>query len=255
MSVILETVGLTHGFGRAVVADNLNVQIKTGERVGIVGPNGAGKTSFVNMVTGYIKPDQGQILYLGSDITPLSPRAITGLGISRSFQIPQLFTSLSVRENVMIALAARAGKSLDFWNRLKKKVWLAEALDLLEQFGLGSYADRPVSVLPEGGRKLLDIALSLALKPRLLFMDEPTSGVSAQDKFKVMDTLTDVLQQVGVTIIFVEHDMDVVYRYADRVLAFSYGQIMADGDPQALFADADIRRAVVGWEYQMTNDE
>ncbi|MFQ5401478.1 MAG: ABC transporter ATP-binding protein [Anaerolineae bacterium] len=247
---VLETVNLCHRFGQVVVADDINVHIKAGERVGIVGPNGAGKTTFVNMITGHIRPQQGQILYMGAEITGLASRAITKLGIARSFQIPQLYISLSVRENVMIALAARAGRSLDFWNPLKRKVWQAEALEILEQFGLESYADRPVSVLPEGGRKLLDIALSFALKPRLLFMDEPTSGVSMQDKFGVMDTLVEVLQRTGVTTIFVEHDMDVVYRYAERVLVFSDGRIAADGDPQSLFADADIRRAVIGWEYR-----
>jgi branched-chain amino acid transport system ATP-binding protein len=250
MTTVLETVGLSHSFDHVVVADNINVKVEAGERIGIVGPNGAGKTTFVNMITGHIKPAHGRILYLGTEITGHSSRSITQLGIARSFQIPQLYPALSVRENVMIALAARLGKSLDFWNPLKRKVWQAEALDILKQFGLESYVDRPVNVLPEGGRKLLDIALAFALKPRLLLMDEPTSGVSMQDKFGVMDTLVDVLQRSGVTTIFVEHDMDVVYRYADRVLVFGEGRILADGDPQSLFADADIRRAVIGWEYR-----
>lgn len=248
MAVILETIGVTRYFGRVAAAEDINVRIEAGERVGIIGPNGAGKTTFVNLVTGYVKPQKGQILYRRTDITDLSPRAVTALGITRSFQIPQLYTNLEVLENLLIALAARAGHALDFWNSLKRDVWIAEALDILEHFGLQDYARRPVNELPEGGRKLLDIALSFALKPQLLLMDEPTSGVSMRDKFGVMDTLVEVLQRTGVTTIFVEHDMDVVYRYAERVLVFNSGRIAADGDPQTLFADADIRRAVVGWK-------
>ena len=146
----------------------------------------------------------------------------------------------------MLALAARAGHSLDFWHPLKRDICIAEALDVLDPFGLREYARRSVSELPEGGRKLVDIALSFALNPRLLLMDEPTSGVSMKDKFAVMDTLVEVLQRTGVTTIFVEHDMDVVYRYAERVLVFNNGRIVADGDPQALFADVQIHQAVVG---------
>jgi branched-chain amino acid transport system ATP-binding protein len=248
MAVVLETVGLTRYFGRVAAVDDVSVGIEAGAMVGIVGPNGAGKTTFLNLITGYVKPEKGQILHLGTDITGLPPRVVTGLGIARSFQIPQLYTSLSVRENLLIALATRAGHSLDFWSPLKRDVWIAEALDILDQFGLGDYAHRPVSELPEGGRKLLDIALSFALKPRLLLMDEPTSGVSMKDKFGVMDTLVEVLRRTGVTTVFVEHDMEVVHRYAQRVLVFSGGRIAADGDPETLFADPHVRRAVIGLE-------
>lgn len=248
MAVVLETISLTRSFGRVIAAEDVSVRIGTGELVGIVGPNGAGKTTFVNLVTGYVKPEKGQILYLGTDITGLSPRGVTGLGIARSFQIPQLYTSLVVLENLLIAISTRAGYSLDIWNTLKREVWITDALDILDHFGLREYAHRPVAELPEGGRKLLDIALSFALKPRLLLMDEPTSGVSMKDKFGVMDTLVGVLRQTGVTTVFIEHDMEVVYRYADRVLVFSGGRIVADGTAQDLFADAHVRREVVGWE-------
>lgn len=240
----LETIGLTHHFGQVVAAEDISVRIETGERVGIVGPNGAGKTTFLNLITGYLKPQRGQIVYLGRDITGLSPQAITHLGIARSFQIPQLYTSLSVGENLLIALATRNGHSLDFWNPLKRPTWITETEKTLEHFGLQDYVHRSVNELPEGGRKLLDIALSFALNPRLLLMDEPTSGVSMQDKFSVMDKLTEVLERTGVTTVFVEHDMDVVYRYAQRVLVFESGRIVADGDPQTLFGDARILQEV-----------
>ncbi len=244
MAVVLETIGLSRTFGQVVAAEELHVRIEMGERVGIIGANGAGKTTFLNLVTGYVKPDRGRILYQGRDITDLSPREITRLGIARSFQIPQLYPGLSVMENLLIALAARDGATLRLWRPLWREPWITEAYEILGRFGLRDDAHRPVSALPEGGRKLLDIALALALRPRLLLMDEPTSGVSMRDKFAVMDVLMDVLQQAGVTAVFVEHDMEVVARYAGRVLVFRDGRIVADGPPQALQEDAQVRELI-----------
>lgn len=249
MDVVLETQGLSRAFGRVVAADEVTVQIRAGERVGLVGPNGAGKTTFLNLITGYVRPDRGRIRYLGADITGLPPRAIVRMGIVRSFQIPQLYPTLSVLENALLAIAARSGRGFDFWNPLRRAREVEEAMELLASFRLAEYAPRPVAELPEGGRKLLDIAMALALRPKVLLMDEPTSGVSTQDKFAIMDTLMEVLQRTGVTTVFVEHDMEVVYRYASRVLVFQNGRVVADGDPQTLFADAAVRRAVIGWEH------
>lgn len=239
MAVILETIGLTRHFGQVAAAEDVSVRIRAGEWVGIVGPNGAGKTTFLNLVTGYVKPERGEILYRGKDITGFPPRDVTRLGITRSFQVPQLYTDLNVLENLLIALAARAGRGLEFWNPLRRDGWLAGAFDILDHFGLREYAQRPVNELPEGARKLLDIALAFALQPRLLLMDEPTSGVSRQEKFDVMDTLVEVLGPTNVTTVFVEHDMEIVRRYAQRVLVFHDGRLVADGDPQVVLAGAD----------------
>ncbi|NOZ27590.1 MAG: ABC transporter ATP-binding protein [Chloroflexi bacterium] len=235
--MVLEAVGLTRTFGQVVAADGIDLRITAGERVGVVGPNGAGKTTLLNLITGYVRPQRGRIRYLGRDITGLPPRAITRLGIARSFQIPQLYTGLSVVENVLIALAAREGRGLDPWRPLRQDALISEALAILGPFGIRDYADQPVVALPEGGRKLLDIALAFALRPRLLLMDEPTSGVSMRDKFGVMDTLMGVLQSAGVTTLFVEHDMEVIRRYAGRVLVLHQGRIIADGPPEAVLAD------------------
>ncbi len=237
MAVVLETIGLTRHFGQIAAAESVSVQVRTGEWVGIIGPNGAGKTTFLNLVTGYVKPDRGQIVYLGQDITGLPPRDVARLGITRSFQVPQLYAHLTVEENLLIALAARAGRGLDFWRPLRNHGWLAGARETLEHFGLRRYADRQVWELPEGGRKLLDIAMAFALQPRLLLMDEPTSGVSREEKFAVMDTLVEVLQPTGVTVLFVEHDMDIVREYARRVLVFRQGRLVADGNPEEVLAE------------------
>ena len=243
---ILQTIDLTKSFGMVTAADSISVEIRPGELVGIVGANGSGKTTFLNIVTGYLKPDRGRVLLMGEDRTGQPPRAITKLGIARSFQIPQLYTHLSVLESLMLSLAAQAGKSTSFWRPLYRREWMAEGVETLDRFGLKAYAHRPASELPEGGRKLLDIALSFALKPKLLLMDEPTSGVSIEDKFQVMDTLMKVVAETRLTTLFVEHDMEVVQRYGRRVLAFNDGRVIADGTPDSVLADPEVRKAVLG---------
>jgi branched-chain amino acid transport system ATP-binding protein len=243
---ILRTIDLTKSFGMVMAANRINVEIRAGELVGIVGANGSGKTTFLNLVTGYLTPGSGRIFLMGEDRTGLPPRVITRLGIARSFQIPQLYTNLSVLESLLLSLAAKTDTGAGVWRPLYRQPWVDEGMETLERFGLAAYARRPVSELPEGGRKLLDIALSFALKPKLLLMDEPTSGVSIKDKFQVMDTLIKVVQESRLTTIFVEHDMEVVQRYGRRVLAFNDGRVIADGRPEAVLADPDVRKAVLG---------
>jgi branched-chain amino acid transport system ATP-binding protein len=246
MTPLLETVNLCKAFGMVQVAQSLNLTVREGEMVGIVGPNGSGKTTFLNLVTGYLKPDTGRIVFGGRDISGLLPRVVTRLGIARSFQIPQLYTGLTVLENVLLALALGAEHRAGAWRPLHRSPWTEHAATVLARFDLTRYAGRGVSELPEGGRKLLDIALSVALGPRLLLLDEPTAGVSNEDKFEVMDTLVAVLKERSITTIFVEHDMDVVRRYSQRVLGFAAGQVLADGDPATVLADPEIRKAVLG---------
>jgi len=245
---ILETVDLTKYFGAVRAADNLNLKLRAGEIVGVVGTNGSGKTTFLNLVTGYLKPSSGQIYFDGKPITGLDPKKVTGLGIARSFQAPQLYTGLSVADNMLIAIAVRSGRSADFWNPLKRAEWKQETHHVLHQFGLREQADDVVTNLPEGHRKLLDVALSYVLKPELLLMDEPTSGVSMKDKFEVMDALVAVLRDSGVTTLFVEHDMEIVERYAERALAFYDGTIIADGPVGTVLQDATVREAILGVE-------
>jgi branched-chain amino acid transport system ATP-binding protein len=245
-SPILKTVDLTRYFGMVKAADGINVEVEQGELVGIVGANGSGKTTFLNLITGYLKPERGRVMFMGRDTTGLPPRAIIKMGLARSFQIPQLYTLMSVLESLLLSLAAESGNGGSFWQPLFGEARIAEGLEMLDRFGLKPYADRPVSELPEGGRKLLDIAMSFALKPKLLLMDEPTSGVSIEDKFEVMDTLVKVLQESDITTVFVEHDMEVVQRYGLRVLVFNDGQVIADGEPENVLADPEVRRTLLG---------
>ncbi len=243
---ILQTSDLTKHFGAIRGAAGVSVRINQGQLVGIVGANGSGKTTFLNLITGYLKPERGRILLMGRDTTGLPPRAITRLGVARSFQVPQLYIRMNVLECMLLSLAAESGNGGSFWQPLHEDSRRGKGLETLDRFGLRPYALRPVSELPEGGRKLLDIALSFALKPKLLLMDEPTSGVSIEDKFEVMDTLVKVLQESSVTTIFVEHDMEVVQRYAARVLVFNEGQVIADGKPDTVLADQKVSGIVLG---------
>ena len=242
---LLRADGVHKRFGAVVAAADITVAIDAGERVSLIGSNGAGKTTFVNMITGYLKPDAGTISLDGADVTPLDPRAITRLGVARSFQIPQLFADLSVLDNMLVANACH-DQRLSFREPAHRSDAVERAERLLERFRLAEHRKRRVAGLPGGVRKLLDIGMALTGAPRLLLLDEPTSGVSAQEKFPMMDTIMTALGQEQMTVLFVEHDMDIVERYASRVVAFYAGRIVADGTPEHALASDDVRRYVTG---------
>ncbi len=244
MSMLVAS-GLMKSFGAVIAADNVNIGVEAGQRVSLIGSNGAGKTTFVNMVTGYLKPDRGSIQLDGHDITGLSPRQITRMGVARSFQIPQLALDMSVLDNMLVAAACNEG-GLSFWKPARSPERRERAMALLERFELATYAQRKVSELPGGVRKLLDIAMALTGQPKLLLLDEPTSGVSVDEKFPMMDTIVAALGGERVTVLFVEHDMDIVTRYADRVIAFYSGRVIADDPPDQVLADEQVQRYVTG---------
>ena len=247
MSALLEARGLRLAFGGVRAADGIDLDVLRGEFLAIIGPNGAGKTTFINMTTGYLRPQAGTIAYEGKPITGLPPRAIVRRGIARSFQLPQLFTEHTVLENATLAIAAREGVWSPLTPLLRPR-WREEAMALLERFGLGSLAEARADALNEGARKLADIAMAVALRPRLLLMDEPTSGVAAAEKMGIVETLVRVLRDAKVTAVFVKHDMDVVERFADRVAVWSQGRIAALGPPGQVLADPVVRRDVIGIE-------
>jgi len=245
MTPMLEAHGVGKRFGAVVAAADISISIASGERVSLIGSNGAGKTTFVNMITGYLKPDEGRIVLDGRDITPLHPRAITRLGVARSFQIPQLYGDLTVLDNMLVANACH-DQALSFWQPARRRSALDRADALLERFRLAEHRARRVAELPGGVRKLLDIAMALTAAPKLLLLDEPTSGVSAEEKFPMMETIMSALGHEAMTVVFVEHDMDIVERYASRVVAFYSGRIIADGAPNEALASDDVRRYVTG---------
>jgi branched-chain amino acid transport system ATP-binding protein len=243
---ILSVRGLEKRFGAVVAADALSIDIAPGQKVSLIGANGAGKTTFVNMVTGYMKPDRGSIWLDGVDIGRRSPRRVAQLGISRSFQIPQLFIELTAAENLAVAVSGTHATRLSLHSPAEAKGRRDKAIELLQRFGLANLSDRPISELAGGVRKLIDIAMALVRRPKLLLLDEPTSGVSAEEKFATMDRVIHAVAPDAATIVFVEHDMEIVSRYADRVVAFYAGRILADGNPQDVLRDPEVRRYVTG---------
>ena len=246
MNAILETIDLQRTFGAVVAAKDINVRINKGEVVGVIGSNGAGKTTFINMVTGYLPPSGGKILFEGQPIVGRAPRDITRLGMARSFQVAQLFPQLSVLDNVMVAMVTAESTRPSFLAGFNNTERRKRALEILDQFGVVNYRDALVSAVPQGARKLIDIAMALVSNPRMLLLDEPTSGVSVEEKFPLMDTVMAAVRHHGTTVLFVEHDMDIVARYVSRILAFYSGEIIADGAPAAVLANERVQELVIG---------
>ncbi|MEB8432674.1 ATP-binding cassette domain-containing protein [Cocleimonas sp. KMM 6892] len=249
MNTILETIDLKRTFGAVVAASNINIKIGAGEVLGVIGSNGAGKTTFVNMVTGYLEPSSGQILFHGESITGKKTRDITRLGICRSFQIPQLFMELTVIDNIIIALTvAREVKPSMLKPTINKEIF-DEAMGILRRFQIDQYAESEVGVLAQGIRKLIDIAMATVGDPELLFLDEPTSGVSADEKMQIMDVLISALKSTKTAVLFIEHDMEIIEKFAPRVIAFYEGTVLADGDAADVLENEKVREFVIGKEF------
>ena len=247
MTPLLQAKGLEIHFGGVVAANDVNIDIHEGHNLAIIGPNGAGKTTFLNICTGYLKPIAGDVYFDGAAITKRSPRQITRMGVARAFQIPQLFTEHTALENLLIAAAARERRWAPF-TKIGHIPERAEMMHLLEMVNCAHIADRPISELPEGQRKLVDIALALALKPKLLFMDEPTSGVASSEKFGVLDIVAKALAEAKVTAVFVEHDIGIVERFADEVAVWNRGEVLHRGKPEDVLSHPEVIRDVIGEE-------
>ena len=249
---LLETKGLNKSFGSVIAAADITVSIDEGEVIGVIGANGAGKTTFVNMVTGYLKPDSGQIVYQNRDITSLTPREITKLGICRSFQVPQVFMSLPVFDNLLIALGVAQEGFQRFWRPLHRKDLSDSVERIIERYSMGEYRHQIAGMLPQGVRKLMDIAMAMCSNPNVVLLDEPTSGVSMDEKFDLMDLVMDALKDTGVTVLFIEHDMEIIARYSKRVLAFAEGTIISEGPSDQVLENEQVRKLVVGEELHLS---
>jgi len=245
MSALLSTRGLSLAFGGVVAADAIDFDLQPGERLAVVGQNGAGKTTFINICTGYLKADAGQVFFDGTEVTGRSPRAITRLGVGRSFQLPQVFGEHTVRECLLIA-AASVQRKAGLWRPLAAAVNADEVDATIELLQLQARAGDLAGALPEGQRKLLDVAMALVLRPKLMIMDEPTSGVSTEEKHGLMAVLMKALDERQVTSIFVEHDIDIVRRYATRLAAWIAGKVAADGAPDEVLRDPLVIKNVIG---------
>jgi branched-chain amino acid transport system ATP-binding protein len=243
---VLEVRDVQKSFGAVTAAKDVSVSVPKGAVYSLIGANGAGKTTFVNMVTGYIKPDSGTIMFGARNIAGLAPRQITRLGIHRSFQIAQLCNELTVEENMLVAGAIHGRARPSFLRPAHGLEARDRAVATLERFKIAEHRDRLIPELSGGVKKLLDIAMAMAGETQIMMLDEPTSGVATDEKFPIMDLVIEALRDEGVTVIFVEHDMDIVTRYSDRVLAFYDGRIIADDTPDEVLSDVDVQRYVTG---------
>ena len=244
---LLRTVELRKQFGATLACNGLDFTVDKGEFLSLVGSNGAGKTTLVNLITAHIRPDSGQILFEDRDITSLSVAARIKAGIARSFQLVNLFDGLSVFDNVALSIFARDGKTARIAALAARDGDVRrEAREVLGEFGLAAKSELPAGELAQGERKLLDVAVAYALRPKLLFLDEPTSGVSSADKAQIMDTVSSVVRSGAVTAVVIEHDMDVVFRYSDRIVMMHEGSFLADGPPDAIRANDAVASILLG---------
>lgn len=248
-SPALKVTDLCKSFSGITAANNINVEAADGEIIGIIGANGAGKTVFVNMITGYLKPTSGKIEYQGKDITGIEPRDATHVGVCRSFQVSQVFMTMTVRENLLIALSIAKDGGKAMLSSPRSPDLLAEADRMMAAYKIDAHADAVASTLSQGVRKLLDIAMAVVANPKVLLLDEPTSGVSVEEKFAIMDIVIAALKEKGVTVLFVEHDMEIVERYVDRVLAFYQGEVICDAPPAEALVDPKVIEYVIGHDH------
>lgn len=244
---LLVTEALRKSFGETHAVDGVNLSIDEKQLISLVGSNGAGKTTLVNLITGLMPPDHGRILFRDSDVTHLSVPGRIRTGIARSFQLVNLFDQLSALDNVRLAIFAREGKIRIMTALAERDDRVRnEALEVLEAFGMSAKWDLPAGSLAQGERKLLDVAVAYALRPTLILLDEPTSGVGTREKGRIMDTVSAVVRGGGLTAVIVEHDMDVVFRYSDRIVVMHQGQILADGTPAQIREDERVATTLLG---------
>ena len=255
MTRVLEVHDLEKNFGGVVAAHNINVAVDIGETIGIIGANGAGKTTFVNMVTGYLKPSSGRIEFMGKNVVGLPPRDVTKLGLCRSFQVPQVFLSESIFDNMLVAYGIAERSGLGLFAPLHTDERAAKVDAQLKRYQIAEYRDMAASALPQGIRKLLDIAMATVRNPKLVMLDEPTSGISVEEKFGLMDIIMQALREEETTVMFIEHDMEIVERFVDRVWAFYQGQIICDATTAEAMKDEKVREFVIGQEYHPAHVE
>jgi len=247
VSVLLETRRLLKQFGEFRAVDHVDFRVQEGEVLALIGSNGAGKTTLVNLISGLLRADAGQILFRGQDVTQQTVHQRIAAGIARSFQLVNLFDQLSALDNVALSIFSRQGKTrkLLALAETDRPVW-QEAMDILHLFRMESKARTLAGGLSQGERKLLDVAIAYALKPRLLFLDEPTSGVSTREKAPIMDTISAVVRSEHISAAIIEHDMDVVFSYSDRIVAMHQGAILADGTPDEIRRNETVTTTLIG---------
>ena len=244
---LLETSGLTKSFGRMVAVDRVDLAVSEGELTAVIGPNGAGKTTLFNVVTGKLRPTAGRVRFQGEDITDLPPHAVIRRGIGRSFQVTNLFPELPVFDSLRVAALSHlrlTGRLLPAHHRTRAAA--GEAEQLLRELGLEAHGDRLCGTLSHADQRAVEIGLALAGRPRLLFLDEPTAGMGAEETAAMVGLLHGLARRNGLTVVLVEHDMHVVFALAERIVVMHQGRIIADGPPAAVRDHPGVREAYLG---------
>jgi branched-chain amino acid transport system ATP-binding protein len=244
---LLECKSLVRHFGALVAVDNVDMNVEPGEIRAVIGPNGAGKSTVFNLITSVLKPTSGQVIFAGENITGLPVHEIAQKGIARTFQLCHIFPALTARENVRIAAQARDDQRWRFVGGgrvMAKSTTVADKA--LEQMRLTRFADAPASMLSHGDQRLLEVAMAIAQQPRLLMLDEPTQGLSLEETDRAVQILKDMLKGGNLSVLLVEHDMEVVFKLADNITVLHRGRVIADGPPAAVRANAEVRSAYLG---------
>jgi branched-chain amino acid transport system ATP-binding protein len=245
LAPVLEAEGLRKSFGGVQAVAEVALAVAPGEVLALIGPNGAGKSTCFNLLNGQLRPDAGRVRLRGQDITGLPPRRIWRLGVGRTFQITATFGSMTVRENIQLALLSWRRRAMRLWRPLRSQEQAAAKV-LLERLGMADQADRPCSILAYGDLKRVELAIALANDPVLLLMDEPTAGMAPAERAALMALTTAIARERGIAVLFTEHDMDVVFAHADRVLVLDRGRMIAEGAPAVVRADPLVREVYLG---------
>lgn len=246
---VLDVRGLVKSFGALRATDQVSLHVNPGEIHALIGPNGAGKTTLVAQLSGQLPPDAGQILFRGQDISALAPHRRVDLGLVRSFQITRLFKSFSVLDNVALAVQSRQPHRASFWRAVTQdQAVYAQAGAVLEEVGLSACADQLASALSHGERRVLELALALATEPQLLLLDEPMAGTGPDESARIVELIESLRRDKHMAILLVEHDMEAVFRLADRISVLVNGAVIASGTPDAIRQDAQVRAAYLGDE-------
>jgi branched-chain amino acid transport system ATP-binding protein len=245
--IILKVEKLNKAFGGLQATNNVNYEMRARELSAIIGPNGAGKSTFFNLLTGYHSPDSGNISFKGTNITHWPPHKIVRLGIARAFQVSNIYPRLTTYENVRQAILSQQKKTLNFFtpaHRLAKR----ETQELLEITGLSQQVNMLAGNLSQGDKKRLELAIALGNKPELVFLDEPTAGMSGEETHETMELVKRLNQEIGLTILFTEHDMSVVFGYARRLTVLHQGTVIAEGSPEEVRANEEAQKVYLGEE-------
>jgi branched-chain amino acid transport system ATP-binding protein len=248
MTALLETIEVRKAYGDFLALDGISLSVAEGELISIVGPNGAGKTTLVNLITGLLEPTSGTVRFRGQDIAGIGPVILARRGMARAFQLVHIFPAMTVGETIAVAIVSQSGKGLHFFADVRRDAQVRERVEEVAAiFGLEHKLETSSRFLAQGEKKLLDIASAFALKPEVILLDEPTSGVSSSDKHGIMRNVVDAAKRAGVkAIILVEHDMDLVAEYSTRIVALTAGKVLADRAPAEFFGDPEIVSAIVG---------